>query len=70
MAAKRNARVEARKHSKVFNSARDKYKELVEQTLYEFKTGKLTSYEGEAIRTEEDAMSVALARAEKLLGLK
>lgn len=51
--------------SKLQSAGKAKYKELIEQTMYEFRTGKLLSYEGEAVHTEKDAMSVAIDRAKK-----
>lgn len=40
-----------------------KYREIIEETLYEYRTGKLLTHNGEPINDDKEALSVAMERA-------
>jgi hypothetical protein len=51
------------KKSKLSSASKDKYREIIDQFMYDFKTGKLHTYEGQPIHTEKDAMAAAIDAA-------
>lgn len=40
-----------------------KYRQIIEDVLYEYRTGKLLTYDGEIVKDEKDALAIALEKA-------
>lgn len=40
-----------------------KYRQIIEDVLYDYRTGKLTSHDGEPVTNDKEAYAVALEKA-------
>lgn len=57
-----------KKKSSAAKADKKKYRQIIEDTLYEYRTGKLLTHDGEPLKDDKDAIAVAMERAEAYKG--